>query len=86
MRVGVLGLVLAGIGRVVWVLEVGEGVPEDVCEGGTFRFELLLVSVSVSSVLSFSDAFFWRDALIAVSLVTASLICAGTRTQAKVRS
>lgn len=74
------------MGRVVWVLEVGEGVPEDVCEGGTLRFVLLLVSVSVSSVLSFSDGFFLRDALIAASFVTASLICAGTRTQANVRS
>lgn len=77
-----------GMGRVVGVLEVGEGEAEDVGAEGTLRFVLLAleVSVSVSSVLSVSGNFFLRDAFITVSLATASLISAGTRTHANVRS
>lgn len=70
------------------MLEVGEGEAEDVWGGGTLRFVLLAleVSVSVSSVLWVSENFFLRDAFIAVSLATASFISAGTRTHANVRS
>lgn len=75
------------------MLEVGEGEADDVVwERGTPRFTLLVlevvsVSVSVSSVLSDSEgSLFLRAALIAASLATASLMWAGTRTQANVRS
>lgn len=73
------------------MLEVGEGEADDVgWERGTPRFTLLVlevVSVSVSSVLSVSEDFlFLRAALIAASLAAASLMWAGTRTQANVRS
>lgn len=75
----------------VWVLEVGEGEAEDLLDGrGTLRVMLLMleasVSVSVSSVFVVSEEFFLRDEVMAVSLPTASLMCAGIRTQAKVRS
>lgn len=69
------------------MLEVGEGELEDEWEGGTLRFVLLVLEASVPSVFSVSEDFFWRDAaFIAASLATASLMCAGTRTQANVRS
>lgn len=80
------------MGRVVWVLDVGEreGESEDVWEAGTLRFALLVleasVSVSTSSVPLVSEDVLRDFALIAVSLATASLMWAGTRTQAKVRS
>ena len=71
----------------MWGLEVGEEELEDEWEGGTFRFVLLVPEVSVPSVGSVSEDFFRRDAaFIAASLVTASLMGAGTRTQANVRS
>lgn len=95
IRDGVCGVVSWLIGTVVWVLEVGEGEAEDVVwDRGTLRVTLLVLEVvsvsllvSASSVLSVSeDVFFLRDALIAASLATASLMWAGTRTQANVRS
>ncbi len=68
------------------MLEVGEGELDDVWDGGTLR-DVLEASVSVSLVLSVSEDFsFLRDAFIAVSAATASLMWAGTRTQANVRS
>lgn len=71
-------------------VEVGEGELEDVWERGTLRVVLRVlevsVSVSMSWVLSVSEDLIPRDALIAVSLATASLMWAGTRTQANVRS
>ena len=80
------------MGRVVWVLDVGEreGESEDVWEAGTLSLALLAleasVSVSVSSALLGSEDMLRDFAVVAVSLATASLMWAGTRTQAKVRS
>ncbi len=74
------------------MLEVGEGVLDDVWDGGTLREVLeasvsVSVLVSVSLVLSVSEDFaFLRDAFVVVSAATASLMWAGTRTQANVRS
>lgn len=75
------------------MLEVGEGEADDVLwESGTSRVTLLVldvmsVSVSVSSVLSVSVvSLFLRVELIVASLATVSLMWAGTRTQANVRS
>lgn len=74
------------------MLVVGEGDAEELWEGGTLRFVLLVLeaeaSVSVfSSVLDVSeDLVFLRDVFIAVSLATFSLMWDGTRTQANVRS
>lgn len=88
-----LGLGFSGWrkGRVVWVLEVGEREGES--EGnGTVRFTVAMLdveaemSVSVSSPLEGSGDLFLRGAWVAGPLATASLMWAGTRTQANVRS
>ena len=77
-------------GWVLWVLEAGDGEAGDV--GGTLMVALLVLEASVSGpevseALSASEDFrLLRDALSAVSLATASLMWAGTRTQANVRS
>ena len=65
-----------GIGGEVWELEGGEGESEDVWRRGTLRVVLLVleVSVSVSWALSVSEEFFPRDASLAISLATASLM------------
>ena len=76
------------MGRVVWVLDVGEreGESEDVWEAGTLSLALLVLEASVSSALLVSEDMLRDFAVVAVSLATASLMWAGTRTQAKVRS
>jgi hypothetical protein len=76
-------------GSVVWVLDMGEAG----LERGTLRRELLMLSgiprlEVLASSLS-SVAVCWGDLselLGAGCLLTVSLICDGTRTQAKVRS
>lgn len=79
------------MGRVVWVLDVGEREGES--EGkGTVRFMVAMLEVeaemfvSVSSPLEGSGDFFLRVACVAGPLATASLMWVGTRTQANVRS
>lgn len=45
------------MGRVVWVLEVGEGDRENVEGGGTLRFVLLVLEASVPVSVSVSEGF-----------------------------
>lgn len=60
---------------------IGEG-KEELWDGGSWRFVVLEASES-----ALSGDFAWRDKWVAaVLLATASLMCAGTRTQANVRS
>lgn len=79
------------MGRVVWVLDVGEREGESEGEG-TVKFMVAVLeveaemSVSVSSSLEGSGDFFLRGAWVAGPLATVSWMWVGTRTQANVRS
>lgn len=75
---GVEGVLGGGMGRVVWVLEVGEGGLE---ERGRVKVE-----VEVEVERSVSKDFFFRVMVRGAVLVMASLMWGGTRTQANDRS